>query len=187
MAILALGCNQTQKQDCMGKDFLQLAHERYSVRHFSDVKADDAQIDKILEAAQVAPTATNAQPQIIYVAKSDEVMAKLNAITPCIYGAPHCFVVCYDDNVACKRGADGSWGEVDAAIVLTHMALEAADLGLGTCIVGAFDAAALSEALALPANVHPVLLLPFGYAAEDGVPADRHTSRKPLSETTQVL
>ena len=184
-ALMALGCCSNQTE--MGKDFLQLAHDRYSVRSFSDTKADQDAIDKIIEAGRVAPTAVNSQPQKIYLVQSDEAMAKLSALTPCIYGAPHCFVICYDDTVACKRGETGTWGEVDATIVLTHMALEAADLGLGTCIVGAFDAAALSEALGLPSNVHPVLLLPFGYASEKGVPSDRHSSRKDVSETVEVL
>lgn len=171
----------------MTKDFLELAHERYSVRSFSDEKVPQDIIDKIIKAGMVAPTAVNSQPQMIYVIQSPEAMAILNEQSRCIYGAPQAFLVCYNEENACKRGEYGTYGEIDATIVLTHMTLEAANLGIGTCIVGMFDQKEIAKALNLPSYIKPVLLLPFGYPAEDAAPSPRHTEYRPLEETVQYL
>lgn len=67
--------------------FLELAKERYSVRKFQDREIAQSDMDKILEAANVAPTGCNYQPQRIYVVKSEENLAKLNELCKCIFGA----------------------------------------------------------------------------------------------------
>lgn len=177
------GCKNTK--DTMNKDFLQLAEDRYSVRKFDSRTVDQDAIDKILKAGQLAPTAVNSQPQKIYVVQSEPVMEKLRALSPCIYGAPQCFVFCYNDENVCPRGKDGNYGDIDVTIVLTHMALEAANLGVGTCIVGYFDPEELIKAMELPSNIHPVLLMPFGYPAADCTPSGRHTSYRSLDETVE--
>ena len=176
-----------QTEEPMNKDFLTLATERYSVRHFSDTPVEQEKIDLIIEAGRVAPTAVNSQPQKIYVAKSPEVMAKLNKVSPCMYGAQQCFIMCYNDDTVCKRGENGNYGDIDVTIVLTHMMLQAAELGIGTCIVGYFEPERLVSELGLPENVHPVLLMPFGYAAEDAAPSPRHTEYRSLEETVKYL
>lgn len=180
------GCGPKSEQ-IMNKDFLDLAHERFSVRKFADTPVSGETIDKIIEAGRIAPTAVNSQPQKIFVVKTPEIMTKLNKVSPCIYGAPQCFVFCYDNDNVCKRGENGNYGEIDVTIVLTHMMLEAANLGVGTCIVGYFDPQALMEELGLPDNLTPVLLMPFGYAAPDCEPSPRHTDFRPLEETVAFL
>ena len=74
-------------------DFLELAADRYSVRSFSDRPVEQEKIDKILKAAQLAPTAVNFQPQMIYILKSEEAMTKINRLCRCIYGAPMVFLI----------------------------------------------------------------------------------------------
>lgn len=166
-------------------DFLQLATDRFSVRSFSDVPVEQEKIDLILRAGQVAPTAVNSQPQKILVARTPEVMAALKEVSPCIYGAPQCFVFCYDREKAVRRGDKGNYGDIDVTIVLTHMMLQAAESGVGTCIVGYYDADKLRAALDLADNLEPVLLMPFGYAAEGCTPSPKHTSYRPLEETVE--
>ena len=184
MASAASCCNQTEQT--MTKDFLDLAKERYSVRSFSDTPVEQEKIDKIIEAGNVAPTAVNSQPQMIYVVKSAEGMEKMNKLSGCIYGAPQAFIFCYNDDTVCKRG-NGNYGEIDVTIVLTHMMLEAANLGIGTCCVGMFDPDELSAAFELPSNIHPILIMPFGYAAEGAAPSAMHTKYRPLEETVDYL
>lgn len=179
------GTSCRSEAGCTGSDFLALAADRYSVRKFDSTVVDPAIVEKILKAGQLAPTAVNAQPQKIYVVESEEMMQKMNEVSPCIYGAPHCFVVCYDRNVAAHRGENGTYGEIDATIVITHMMLEAADLGIGTCLVGYFNQQSLSAALELPENIVPVLVMPFGYAAKDCEPSPKHTDRKTLEEIVE--
>ena len=152
--------------------FLELAKERWSVRKFDATPIEDEKVAAILEAAKHAPTAKNNQPQKIYVMKSDEAMAKMRELTPCTYGAPMCFVVAYDDTRHFVAPVDMGYqfGTVDATIVCTHMMLEAYEQGLSSVMVGLFDPAKVVEAFGLPANIHPVLILPVGYAAEDAEP-----------------
>lgn len=180
-------CNNNSNEASMNKDFMELAAARYSVRHFTDSLVREDDLDKIIQAGRIAPTAVNSQPQKIYVAKSPEAMAKLNKLSPCIYGAPHCFIFCYNDATVCKRGENGNYGDIDVTIVLTHMMLEAANLGIGTCIVGYFDKEELKREMGLPEGIHPVLLMPFGYAAEDAVPSPRHSEFRPVEETVETI
>lgn len=188
-SILLCGCNggeTSNSEKTMNSDFLELAAARYSVRHFSDKPVEQEKIDKILEAAKLAPTAVNSQPQMVYVLKSAEAMEKANKMSPCMYGAPQAFLICYDDNRACRRG-EGSYGEIDCTIVLTHMMLEACNLGIGTCMVGMFNQDEARQLLELPDNMHPVLLMPFGYPADDAAPSPRHTEYRSQEETVQYL
>lgn len=186
-ALLLSSCGRNPQTENMTKDFLELAAERYSVRSFDSTPVDQSIIDKIIHAGQIAPTAVNSQPQMVYVVKSEDVMARLNEVSPCIYGAPQCFVFCYNDENVAGRGASGNYGDIDVTIVLTHMMLEAQNLGVGTCIVGYYDPEKLVEALQLPENIHPVLLMPFGYPSEMSEPSSNHSSYRDLSETVKYL
>lgn len=188
-AMLALVCGccgeNGQKDTEMKTDFLELAAERYSVRQFSDRPVEQDVIDKIIEAGKLAPTAVNSQPQMICLLQSDEAMEIANRLSPCIYGAPQAFLMCYDDNRVCKRG-DGNYGEIDCSIVLTHMMLEACNLGVGTCLVGMFNQEEAVAELGLPENIHPVLMMPFGYPAENAAPSSRHTEYRQMDEMLEV-
>ena len=187
-AVAMADCKNPQKDSRMKQSsFLTLASERYSVRKFSDVKVPQSLIDSILEAAKLAPTAVNSQPQMIYVLRSKEAMEKANKISPCIYGAPQAFLICYDDTRACKRGNEGNYGDIDCSIVITHMMLEAQDLGLGSCPVGYFNPEEAKREFNLPANIHPVLLLPFGYPADDAAPSQKHTQYRNKAEMVKEL
>ena len=170
------------------KSFLELATERFSVRSFSCRPVEDEKIEKILQAAKVAPTAVNFQPQKLYVIKSPEAMERLTAIRP-MFGAPLAVIVCYDDTFSWKNSRDGGHdsGEVDAAIVTTHMMLEAWELGIGSCWIGAFSPAEIAKEFGIPGNEHPVAILPLGYAAEDCKPSERHLAYRELSEFVKTL
>lgn len=158
------------------KDFLTLAKERYSVRAYKDTPVEVEKIERILTAGKLAPTAKNNQPQKIYVVQSEEKRKALAAITTCTFGAPVVFVIAYDD----MRSAKGliydeyDFGTMDASIVCTHMMLEAAEQGLGSCWVGRFAEDDAKKVLGLGEHIHVRALLPVGYAAGNAVPSDRH-------------
>jgi nitroreductase len=112
-------------------DFLTLAKERYSVRKLSDQPIEKEKIEKILKAAQLAPTAMNFQPHRILVIDAPEELEKMRNSTRYHYNAPVVMIVCYDTNVSWKRDFDGKdEGIVDASVVATHILLEVANLGL---------------------------------------------------------
>ena len=58
-------------------DFLTLAKKRYSVRAYTKQKVEKEKLDAILEAAHVAPTGGNCQPQHLIVVQSDEGLRKI--------------------------------------------------------------------------------------------------------------
>lgn len=167
-------------------DFETVIKTRTAVREFKADKVEDRKIEKILNAGRIAPTAKNLQPQKIYVVKSEDALSKIDEITPCRYGAPVCLLVCADKNIAWANEGCSSY-ETDAAIVATHMLLEAANLGLGSVWVRYFDIPKLIKKFNLPENVVPVCLIPIGYAAEGYKESPLHNQRKKLSETVTYI
>ena len=143
--------------------FLALAKERYSCRKFKDTPLTDIQINHILEAARVAPTAANKQPVHVWVVKSPEALEKLKGATDYTYGAPVVFMVGAKPDAAWVRKYDGKNGaEVDAAIVGTHIMLEASALGLGNVWVGSFDPAKIKADFPETDGYEVVALFPVG-------------------------
>ena len=170
------------------KDFYELAKNRYSCRAYSQKQPEQEKIDYILRCAQVAPTARNFQPQKIFVVKSQENLEKLAAVCPCTYNAPVVFVIACDNTLAAAHlGDDGNFGETDCAIICTHMALAAKEVGLDSCIVGWFVDKDVKEALNIPQNYTVYDILPVGYAANGAAPSPRHSDCKDLSETVEVI
>ncbi len=164
-------------------DFEKLAAERYSLRQFDPRPVEEDKLQLILKAGRIAPTACNNQPQRILVLRDKASMEKLATCSPCTFGAPMALVVCCDNDVSWVRPYDNdNSGVVDAAIVTSHMMLQAADLGLGTTWVGYFDPAAVSERFGLPANLTPVALLPLGYPAADAKINPLHYDKLPEKE-----
>lgn len=168
--------------------FSELVAARYSCKKFANTPVDPAQLQAILEAGRVAPTAKNLQEQRVYVVQTPEALAKVDTATPCRYGAPVCLVVAYDSSrVFTYPGGTLDSGIEDATIVATHMLLAAAAEGLDSCWINFFDPEALARALDLPANERIVMLLDLGHAAEGTGPLPNHASRRPLEETVQYL
>lgn len=170
-------------------NFSELAKERYAVRAYSDKPVEDEKLALILEAAKVAPTACNNQPQKIYVVKSAEKLAALAKITPCTFNAPLVFVIGYDVERSAKGHiCDGhDFGDTDAAIVCTHMMLQAQELGLGSCWVGHFIEEKVKAALGLPENIRVRDLLPVGYPTDEAAPAPMHSQYREMSDMVQML
>ena len=80
-------------------ELLELLKERCSVRKYSDRPVEQEKLDKIIEAAMVAPSAKNFQPVRIYVLKSEEAIARIRGITRCAYSAPVIMMVTVDKNI----------------------------------------------------------------------------------------
>ncbi len=170
-------------------DFFNLAKRRYSVRAFSDRPVEREKLDLMMEAGNAAPTAKNIQPQRVYVVQSKERLAALAELCPCLYGAGTVLVFAYDEDAAWTNPMEQGIGAgvEDVSIVATHVMLQAAELGLGTCWVNYFANSKVEKALSLPENERVVLLMPVGYPAEEARPSVNHAARKPLSDTVTYL
>ena len=157
-------------------DFEKLAAARYSVRAYKNDPVPDEILNRILDAARNAPTAANKQPFRIIVIRTAGRQEELGRV----YGrewftqAPLVLAICSVTDEAWVRKFDEKcYSFVDAAIVFDHLVLAAADLGLGTCWIAAFDPAAAREVLGLPQGVEPVAFTPLGYAADEPKPKQR--------------
>ena len=169
-------------------EFKEVVKNRYSCKKYSARKLEAAKLEAILEAGRLAPTAKNLQEQHVYVVQSEEVLAKIDGVTPCRYGAPTVLVVAFDkNNVFTYPGGKRDSGVEDATIVATHMILAAADEGVDSCWINFFDPDKMAEAIDLPENEEILMLLDLGYAAEGAGPLPNHSSRKPLAETVSYL
>ena len=171
-------------------DFLELAADRYSVRSYSDRPLEPEKMDRILKAAQLAPTAVNYQPQKIFVLKSPEAIEKIRSLTQFAYDAPVVLLVCADMTRVWKSPREHGYdtGEMDASIVCTHMMLEAWELGIGSVLVRGFDSCQVAKAFDLPKHIKPICLLPIGYPSETSEPyAPWHDTFRPLNEIVEII
>lgn len=163
-------------------DFKSLVNKRYSVRKFSTKPVEDEILNLVLDTARKAPSAVNFQPYKIFVIKSEE---KLEAAKACyhrswIKTAPVLIVVVGVHDMSWKRGQDGKdSADIDAAIFVDHLMLQAAELGLGTCWVCNFDVELLRETLELKTVEEPIAIIPIGYSENKDTPVKK---RKGLDE-----
>lgn len=169
-------------------EFSEVIKNRYSCKKFDGRQVEQAQLDRILEAGRLSPTAKNLQEQRIYVVQSPEGLAKIDRVTPCRYGAPTVLAVAFNkENVFVYPGGKRDSGAEDAAIVATHMMLAAKDAGVESCWLNRFDPEDAARELGLPDNEEVVMLMDLGYPAEGAGPLENHGKRKELSETVVYL
>jgi nitroreductase len=164
-------------------EFFDLIQRRYSVRAYKSTPVEQDKLDKILEAAVLAPTAANRQPFRLLVVRTEGRQAELKRI----YGrdwfvqAPLVVCACAVPGESWVRRDGKNYAEVDATIAFTHMILAAHDIGLGTCWIAAFDPAAARDMLKLPPGFEPVAFSPLGYPADAAKPK----KRRPASDLVQ--
>lgn len=169
-------------------EFTDVVKGRYSCKKYSDRPLEKEKLDAILEAGRVAPTAKNLQEQKVYVVQSAQMLAKIDEVTPCRYGAPTVLIVAFDrDNVFTYPGGKRDSGVEDATIVATHMILAAFNEGVDSCWINFLDPEKMAQALGLPENEEVLMAMDLGYAAEGAGPLPNHSSRKEIGETVSYL
>ena len=157
-----------------------MIHKRYSVRAYRTDPVDDALVQQVLDAARMAPTACNRQPFQIVVVHTAGRQQELSRIygRPWFVQAPLIVAACGIPAQNWVRRDGKNYNDVDVTIAMDHLILAAANAGLGTCWVAAFDPAAAREILQLPEGVEPVAFTPLGYPAD----SRGFNQRKPLTE-----
>ncbi|WP_136796902.1 nitroreductase family protein [Desulfosediminicola ganghwensis] len=108
---------------------------RRSIRKYTDAPVTDEQINTILEAAMMAPSAGNQQPWQFIVVRNKEIQGKLKDINP--YAAmsdkaPVGILVCGD--LSLEKHA-GFWVQ-DCSAAIQNILLTVHDLGLGAVWTG---------------------------------------------------
>lgn len=161
-------------------DFLDLVHKRYSVRAYQPVEIEQEKIDQVLEAARMAPTAANRQPFRLILIHTKGREAELRRIynKDWFVQAPIVICACGVDQESWIHEDGHHTTEIDVAIVMDHLTLAAASLGLGTCWIAAFNRAAARQVLGIPPSAAPIIFTPLGYSADQ----PRVKERRPIGE-----
>jgi len=161
-------------------DVFEAIQTRRSVRSYLNRAVEDDVLNRVLEAARLAPSASNRQ-EGRYVAVRDRETLHLLSIAAEGQG----FVAEAAAVIACCAAESShvmSCGQpsytVDVSIAADHMTLAAQSLGLGTCWIGAFDEDRVRGILRIPGSVRVVVLLALGYPKHPAGPRPR----KPLNE-----
>jgi nitroreductase len=146
-------------------DFIDLINKRYSVRAYKSDQVEEEKVNIILNAARLAPSASNRQPFRIILIKTQGKEDELMTIYPSKWfaHAPIVLCVCGLPSEAWVRDDSKNYLDVDVAIVMDYMILAATNLGLGTCFIAAFDTINARKVLSLPDDVEPILFTPLGY------------------------
>jgi nitroreductase len=172
-------------------EFSDVIKNRRSVRGYSDRAVEDEKLSNILESARWAPSWANKQCWHFIVIKDRgkiEQISKSSAINKWLKNSPVIILACAEPGLSGSRnGID--YFAVDVAISMEHLVLAAADLGLGTCWIGAFDEQKMKKVLDVPDHIKIVALTPVGYPAEKQNMREKMTrsiikssKRKPLNE-----
>ena len=168
--------------------FIELAKQRTSIRSYNKRPVSKQMLNEVLEAGRLAPTACNYQPFQFVVVKEPENLAALAEGYPAEWfaEAPVVIAVCTQASKGWKRKKhdDRSYADVDAAIAADHMTLAAAELGLGTCWIGAFDPKIIRKVLQTPRSIEPLILLTLGHPNEKGRPKQRKSIDELVSYET---
>jgi len=170
-------------------EFYDVVKTRRSIRSYRADPVPQVSLDRVMEAARVAPSGHNRQLWKFYVVKDAE--KRRRVAEACrgqtwIAGAP-VVIVAVGWKLPFNRG--GYMGEMgfimDVSIAFTHLVLAARAEDLGTCWIGDFENDKVREALGLPEDQNVVAVSPLGYPDMQGFTAN--AGRKPLSEIVEEV
>jgi nitroreductase len=166
-------------------NFLEIAKSRYSCRNYKSDEITQEMILQLLEAFRIAPSAVNYQPWHIIVVQQRENLSKIQEAynREWFKTAPLVLIICGDQSISWKRGSDSKDHiDIDVAIAIDHLTLQATALGLATCWVCNFKTEIIKECFQLPEHIVPIALIPVGYP-NDAADMNRFDSkRKGLKE-----
>lgn len=154
--------------------------KRRSVRDYEDRPVPEEKLRKVLEAARLAPSASNRQrwkfivvrdskrrQELARAAGGQTHLAKAPVVIAAVATMPEYVMMCGVPAYA-----------VDIAIAVDHMTLAAVDEGLGTCWIGGFSQEEARNILKVPKNYRIVTILPLGFPRQ----AEGLKERKSLGE-----
>ena len=159
-------------------DFADLVRNRQSVRSYSDRAVEPEKLEMLVESVRLAPSASNAQPWRLIIVDDPPVR---EAVAHATYSsaisfnrfAPQAPVIAVLTVEKTRTITQiGGWMKerefplIDIGIAAEHFCLQAADLGLGTCMIGWFNEKVIKQLLGIPRGTRVGLLITLGYPAE---------------------
>jgi|GEM_PF-684031 len=192
-------CSTANKYDIIRKNggnemnsFIELARKRESCRSYTDKKVDIELLKKCVEAALLSPSARNLQPWKYFIVTDEKYVSELIKITQedgknGFVSNITSFIVAVNktsDVTVRDHKCSHDYSVFDPGLSVAHLVLQAAELGLGTCILGWFDADKVTELFKLPDNQSPIVLIPVGYPANE---TPRNKVRADFDEMTEII
>jgi nitroreductase len=152
---------------------------RKSVRSFEDRPVEDEKLEALLEAARLAPSASNRQEWRFVVVRDAETREKLPsaARNQAFVGQAPVVLACCAETDNHRMACGQLCYPINVAIAIDHITLAAVELGLATCWIGAFEEDKVKRLLGIPDEIRVVELLTLGYPAD---PGPKEKNRKPL-------
>ena len=156
-------------------DVFEAIMKRKSIRKYKTTEVEDEKLKKILKSAQIAPSAANRQEWKFIVVKRKETR---DSLVDAAYGqkfvgqAPVTIVACSTESERVMPCGQHAY-TVDLSIAVSFMILEATELDLGTCWLGAFDEKIVKQILDIPEEIRVPAMFTLGYADENPAPSPR--------------
>lgn len=179
--------------------FLELVNQRYSVRKYQDVPVGREKLDRCIEAGRLAPSACNSQPWKFIIVDDPELKEKLaKAAFKGVLDFNHfafqapvlVLVVSQRQKVSAKFGSivkRKNFSQMDIAIATEHFCLQAAEEGLGTCMLGWFNEKNVKKRLSIPKLKRVELIISVGFSADDHIPQKNRKKPEEIVSYNQYL
>jgi nitroreductase len=175
------------------EELMKLIEQRQSVRSYSDKPVEREKLLRCIEAARLAPSASNAQPWKYIIIDDPTLKNQVAELAADPITSINRFAVQAPVVVAVVRERanfmsyigqtlkNKEFPLIDIGISTIQFCLQATAEGLGTCMLGWFQEKKISKLLNIPGNKRLELLITIGYAANDTI------RRKVRKETSEVL
>ncbi len=149
-------------------DVSKAIEDRRSIRIYKTADVEEDKVYKILESARIAPSAANRQKWKFVVVRDQK--ARENLVDACngqkfVADAPVLIAACSTESDTIMPCGQYAY-TVDLSIALSFMILQATELGLGTCWLGAFNEKMVKNILGIPDNIRLVGIITVGYSDE---------------------
>ena len=164
-------------------EVFEVIKKRRSIRKYKDIPVEEDKINKIIEAAILAPSASNGQPWRFVVVKDKNLLTKIvketfGVINQWAISAPLIIVGCsVRSNIITHYLGEVASGIkyhiLDMGIALEHIVLEAEELGLSSCWIGWFSEKRIKKILNINSTWRIISLITIGYSDESFSPAPR--------------
>jgi nitroreductase len=159
--------------------FFEVIEKRRSIRKFKQYDIPDDDLEKMLEAARLAPSAENSQPWRFIVVKDQKMKELLARPSPqtFIADANAIVVVLGDPSVSCCPRA--TWTTRDPMIATEHLVLAATALGYGACWIANYESRSrewvdeVKRVLKIPEHLHIIVLVAIGVPDEKPSPKQK--------------
>lgn len=149
-------------------DVFEAIVQRRSIRKYKNREVEEEKLQKILESARISPSAANRQEWKFLVVKNQEARDKLIEAAKgqkFVGEAPVTIVACSTESEKVMPCGQLAY-PVDLSIAVSFMILEAVELGLGTCWLGAYDESRVKEILEIPDEIRVPAMFTLGYPDE---------------------